>query len=174
MNCKDCEQDLALAAINGLDTPPALETREHLRKCGDCAERWKQFQGVVTGHFDAATEIQAVPIHWRASGGRVTESSMPPDRVAPVWRWAFPMAAVATAAIALLLWRGPMRAPLVQRPLTSVTARAPSTGVQAPSMAAYRNAIEKLGAASLDALLARDAQRLLPKTEDRAMRDELF
>ena len=174
MNCKDFGQGLALAAVKGLDDREALEIRDHLRECGECAERWKQYQGVVTGHFDAATEIQAMPIHWRASAGRVMESSVPPSRVGPVWRWVFPMAGVATAAIALFLWREPMRAPLVQRPLTGVTARAPGTEVPAPSMAAYRNAIEKLGDSSLDALLARDAQRLLPKTEDRVMRDELF
>ncbi len=173
MNCKDCKQALPSMAGNDFDAPEYLEIRYHLRGCGDCAKRWKQLQRVATSYSDAAREIQALPIRWPASVRRIVQPSMSRRRRA-IWRWMLPVAGVVTVAMALFFWREPTRTQLVQSPRTPVTAPTRGVDLHAPSMAAYRNAIGKSGDASLDALLALDAQRLLPKTEDRAMRDELF
>jgi hypothetical protein len=173
MTCKTIEQDLALAAANCLDAARLQEIHEHCRGCRDCATRLEQFQHVAAKHSQASKEVDGLVLRYDRSSTRIGQraATMRGSPLVPVWRWLLPIGAVA-AITAAVIWRDqaldPAR-PQMNPPRVTAALEAPVT--RAPSLAVYRNALEKSGDRSLDALLALDADRLLRQTPGQEMRN---
>jgi hypothetical protein len=176
MTCKDIKQDLALAAMDCLDEARLLQIREHCRDCPACAAQLQQFRSIALAHSRVAAECDALPLHYHPSRARGSHRVAGRRRIAPdpIWRWLLPIGAIAALAFAFVILDQPIRPPTAQKVPPSAL---PVPLDHAPSLAVYRNAIEKSGDASLDALLARDAERLLrptPGQEMRELRGEVF
>lgn len=175
MNCKDIEPDLALAASDCLDAARALEIRKHCANCPECASRLEQFQRVASDHRHAANELDGLGLRHEPSAARPGqgETGLSPIALYPVLRWLLPLSAAAAIAVGFFMKEQPAL-PLRTR-MEPAGAMPASTGSvdRAPSLAAYRNALEQSGDASLDALLSRDADRLLRKASRQETRDLL-
>lgn len=172
MTCKTIEQDLALAAADCFDAPRLLEIREHCRSCRECATRLEQFQRLASIHSGAARELDGLALRYDRSGVRVGVRATSPRRspLVPVWRWWLPIGAVAALTAAVLLRDRPSDPARAQMNTPRVAVGLVAPVAHAPSLAVYRNALEKSGDDTFDALLALDADRLLPQTPGHEMR----
>lgn len=175
MTCKEIEQELALAAADCLDASRLLGIREHCANCPECAARLEQYERVSSDHLHAANELDSLSLRHDRSAARVLQAATRPGRSAlnPVLRWLLPIGAVAMIAAGFFMKDQPVH-PHQTRMEPALVMRAP-TGSEdrAPSLAAYRNALDQSGDASLDALLARDAERLLRKASGQETRNLL-
>lgn len=172
MKCTDIEKELALAAANCLEASRLPQIREHCRHCPGCAAHWQEFLLISSAHTHAAAELDALPLHFRRTADRVRQRAGHPNRrtLDSTRIWRLSLGTLAAVITAFLFFRELIRPPVPIRVRPAVTSTLPIQANPVSSIAAYRNAIEKSGEASFDALLARDADRLLRGTIDRDLR----
>jgi hypothetical protein len=180
MNCKELEHDLALAAADLLEEERMALVLRHVRACPECAAVLKQHQAVGSACRCAAAEVQQLPLRLSRSPEDWISPAARRDRPSLVrlWRWLLPLGAGAALALVFLLARRPVPEPLPPQHAVPAAHQAARRASASPAnLAAYRRAFGEAGDDSLDSLLDRDANLLLPRVsgeEVRSMRDELF
>jgi len=179
MTCRDFRQDLALAAAGSLGAERVSEVREHCAGCATCAAQLEQFQTVASAHSTAAVEVRDLALRQRSlvpSGGVGVASSVGVS-LNPLWRWLLPLGAVAAVVVSLLPRERAVNPVLPGPDATGPVTVANRPAPVAPTLAVYRRAVERQGDASLEALLAKDADRLLrgtPRLDRQRLLDESF
>jgi len=174
MTCNELREDLALTAAGAIDTRRGGFVREHVATCPACAARLREYELICSAHTSMAGELDEV---W--TGYKIKPRTQLRTRPLPsyLWRWFLPLAGAGAVAALLLLTRPPVpqpAAPTAQAELGSELARRPST---AGTLARYRQALDRPGESSLEALLARDADAFLrapSHNELRQLRSEVF
>jgi hypothetical protein len=172
MICQDVRRDLALAAAGALEPASMTQVHEHCRRCEACAARLHQLQGISSAHSKASGEVQGLPLRFEPA----PRPDMQPVRhqfKSPLdWvnRWLLPIGTAAALILGVLM----LQRALSTHPVTTVAPVAHQTRhtppPTSPTLAAYRSALNEPGDASLDALLSRHAQHLLPGTSDQELR----
>jgi len=176
MTCNELREDLALTAAGAIDTRREALVREHVGGCPACAARLREYELVCSAHTSIAGDLDQL---W--TGCKIKPRTRLRARPLPshLWRWFLPLAgAGAVAALALVMLTRPpvpqQAAPTAQAEVGSEPARRPST---AGTLARYRQAMDRPGESSLEALLARDADAFLrapSHNELRQLRSEVF
>ena len=170
MICSEIEEELAMDAIGALDAAQSAVLKEHIRQCAACAKRWKEFHSLSAAHSGVAAELADLSIKRQSQ-----ESSVVSKRPAFTWLIVSLRSSLAVGAVGIfVMWLTWFRHPLsppesLPKPSVSlVTSVAPASSEANPTIGAYREALERSGENSLEALLSRDATHLLPRGPDDA------
>ena len=178
--CSRYKKQIALLAAKSLSENEARHVREHLHQCGPCQEYWNDVSRLCGNHFDLAATLPTMEVDERFHQrfvSRITANERarksPPPAVTTfleaiaLSRWKVVVASsTAVAMVGVLAFL--VSRPKVERPVASSASRPVSPVVAKkaappPTLMAYRLAASK-SFEDLDALLAKDAERLLPAT----------
>ncbi len=168
MNCRELEQDLALAASGCLDSVELVSVQTHCRSCSTCAARLAEFESIARAQFRVARQVEALPIPCHARSATHPPTPPPdPSAFSLSIRWGASAAVAMVVAMLLLFRQKPPRLQTIA-PETATEGPAISSGdyLSPPSLAAYRNALREVNGAALDDLLSRQERHLLPSASD--------
>jgi len=178
--CSRYKKQIALLAAKSLSGNEARHVREHLHQCGRCQEYWNDVSRLCGDHFDLAATLPTIEMDGRfhqrlvdriTANERVRKS--PPSVVTTLleaitlsrWKVVFASSTV-VAMVGLLVFlvsRPKVESPVVHSGLPPVSPVVAEKATPPPTLMAYRLAASK-SLEDLDALLAKDAERLLPTT----------
>lgn len=166
MNCKDIQQDLALAASDCLDAEPLGRVRQHCQRCASCAEVLRQYQEIASALSQVSREFNDLPLEIREPDQQMERRGLMNGVTERLlnWRWLLPAGGI---ALLMFVWFPkdlPTETSSVPAAPSEIAAVAPTPSGHIPSLAVYRNALDRSGTDSLEALLARDAEHLMPAT----------
>lgn len=164
MICGRMSKDLALAATGSLDSRRAAEVRAHTLVCADCAKRLREYESLCALQSTAAAEIHDLSFRFRAQHGK----EVPLSWSEWLLRWMIPaMCAAASLAAVLILFEKELDHPRKSNIEVTLGSAPESAQRPEPTLAHYRAALGDSADASLDSLLARDADVLLrPPTRE--------
>lgn len=165
MTCEQLKMDLSLAALGALNEADLARVRQHVEGCQECAVRLREYEAVCGAQRIAAEEIQTVNLR---RAGAIAVGTRSQCSLSQFARWLLPAAGLgAMAAVLVLALRNPGPA---QDPKEPTSAIAVAERAQPPlrrtitvaTLGGYRQALVKEGTSSLEAVLERDADVLLP------------
>ena len=178
--CSRYKKQIALLAAKSLSGKEATQVRDHLHQCERCRAYWNDLSLLCEDHFDLAATLPTVEANERFHqrwAGRITENERVlgnlPSTVASLLRafaqsrwqtvFAFSVALTIAALLAFLASRPKAESPVVHLSSPPVSPVVTKKAVPQPTLMAYRMAASR-SFEELDALLAKDADRLLPAT----------
>jgi len=178
--CSRYRQQIALLAAKSLPEKEAKQVREHLHQCGPCQEYWNDVSRLCEDHFDLAATLPTVEMDGRfhqrlvdrINANQGAQESPPSIAVTflevitlPRWKVVFGLSVALAVAgsLAFLASRPGVESPVVNSASHSLPPVVAKRATPPTTLMAYRLAASK-SFEELDALLAKDAERLFPAT----------
>jgi len=178
--CSRYKKQIALLAAKSLSGKEAMQVREHLHQCGRCQEYWNDVSRLCGDHFDLAATLPTVEMDGRFHQrfvDRITANERARKSPPPVvtlfleaitlsrWKVVFASSTLVAMVglLTFLVSRPKVESPVVHSASPPVLPVVAKKATLPPTLMAYRLAASR-SLEDLDALLAKDAERLLPAT----------